>query len=85
MAVLILILIPKLDRNSILREGEELLAQLVVRLPLPLRSQEGNDFGGAFDERRAIAPDAIGCISQCDFLWFPAIPLVKRNNYVIWF
>ena len=46
----IAILIPKLDRNLIVGEGEELLAQLVALFLLPFLGQEVLDFSVAAQE-----------------------------------
>jgi hypothetical protein len=56
----ILILVPKLHGNLVVRESEELFAQAVGLLFRPLGCQEVLDGGGALQEVRAVAPDAVG-------------------------
>jgi len=58
----VLILIPELDSYLVVREREELLAQAVGLLFRPLGCQEVFDGGGALQEVRAIAPDAVGSV-----------------------
>lgn len=56
----ILILIPELHGNLVVRESEELFAQAVGLLLRPLGCQEVLDSGGSLQEVGAVAPDAVG-------------------------
>lgn len=56
----ILILIPELHGNLVVRESEELFAQAVGLLLHPLGCQEVLDSGGSLQEVGAVAPDAVG-------------------------
>jgi hypothetical protein len=58
----ILILVPKLNRNLVVRKSKELLAQTVVVLALPFLCEECYNLVTALDEVRADAPYAIGRI-----------------------
>lgn len=69
----VLILIPELNRNAIITKCEKFLAQTITLLSRPLGCQELDNFLSSREERCAIAPDAVGCIGQCNFLWFSVI------------
>jgi hypothetical protein len=56
----ILILIPELHGNLVVRESEELFAQAVGLLFRPLGCQEVLDSCGSLQEVGAVAPDAVG-------------------------
>ena len=55
----ILIFIPKLDCNLVVRKREQLLAQLVIVLFLPFRLQEADNGSAALEEFITVAPDRI--------------------------
>ncbi len=53
-------LVPELHGDAVLAEREQLLAQPVALLALPLLGQEGLDLVAARQERVAVAPDRVG-------------------------
>lgn len=55
----VLILVPELHRNFVLREGEQLLAEGVVLFLVPFPGQEFDDVGSPGQEFVAVAPDAV--------------------------
>jgi len=67
----ILILVPELDRDLILREREQLLAKSVVLLFLPFLGQKVFDCGGPGKEGVAVSPDAVGGVCLSDGFWVP--------------
>jgi len=74
--VRILILVPKLHGDLVVGEGEDLFAELVGLLLLPLGGQEGVDGGGALGEDAAVAPDGVGCVALDDFVRRTGVPEV---------
>ena len=69
--VCILILVPELHSDFVILETEELLAQAIVLLLLPLGGEEGMNFGMAGQEDVAIAPDGGGRVGFDDTIWVP--------------
>lgn len=67
--VRVLELIPELDGNLVACEGEQLLAQSIVLLLLPLLCEELFDCSGANNEGCPVPPDAVRCIGLGDDLW----------------
>lgn len=63
----VLVLIPELDGDLVVRESEELLSQLVTLLPLPLARQEVDNLLGSGEKLVTVAPDAVGCVCLCHF------------------
>lgn len=61
----ILVLVPKLHGNLVIRESEELFAQAVGLLLRPLGCQEVLDSGGSLQEVGAVAPDAVVGVGFC--------------------
>jgi hypothetical protein len=55
----VVVLIPKLDGDLVIRERKELFAELISRLLFPLACQEGDDLIMALEELVAIAPDGV--------------------------
>lgn len=72
------ILIPELDRDLILGEGEQLLAEGVVLLFLPFLGQEVLDGGSSGKERGPISPDAVGGVGLGNHFWVSA--RVRRSR-----
>lgn len=60
--VAILVLIPELHRDLVVGESEELFAQAIRLLLVPLPCEKVNDGFAAGEEAVAIAPDAVGCV-----------------------
>ena len=60
--VAILVLIPELHRDLVIGESEELFAQAIRLLLVPLPCEKVNDGFAAGEEAVAIAPDAVGCV-----------------------
>lgn len=69
--VSILILVPELHGDLVVREGEELLAQTVVLLLVPLGGQELDDLFAAFQEDVAVAPDRVLGVRKADLFGVP--------------
>ena len=69
----ILVLVPELDRNLIVGEGKELLAQFVVVFFVPFPGQEVDDGGGAGEEFVSVSPDAIFGVCLGHAFWVTAI------------
>lgn len=55
----VLILVPKLDRDLVCCECEELFAQTVVLLPLPFLCEKVYDLVVALDKTGSVPPDAV--------------------------
>jgi len=55
----VLILVPELHGNLVVRECKKFLAQAVILLFLPLGGQKGDYFILTTDELVAVAPDAV--------------------------
>lgn len=55
----ILVLIPKLDRDLVCREREELFAQTIISLPLPFLCEKVYDLVVALNKAGSVPPDAI--------------------------
>src|SRR5690606_1100525 len=62
------------DRDPVVGEGPEVLAERVVELPLPLAGQEGDDLVATGDELVAIAPDRVGRVGESDPLRVAGVP-----------
>lgn len=69
--VVILILIAKLDSDLVVGIGEELLAETVTLLLLPLLGQEIFDGCGSGEEGCPITPYAIWGVGTRDYRWIP--------------
>ena len=54
--MLIMILVPKVHRDLVIRESKQLFAEPVALLVRPFVGQEGADGGGADEEGGAVAP-----------------------------
>lgn len=62
----ILILVPELHGNLVVRESEEFLAQAVGFFFLPFRCEEGDDGVCTLEEVGAVAPDGVGGVGFGD-------------------
>lgn len=65
-------LVPELHRDLVVGEGEQLLAQAVALLALPLLRQEGLDGVPARQEGGAVAPDRVRGVGEFYFGWVSA-------------
>jgi hypothetical protein len=71
-----LILIPKLHRDPIVPESEQLLAQTIVVLALPFGRQKLDNGVCAREEEGTVTPDACRSVGLRDFRWIPFVWLV---------
>lgn len=62
----ILVLVPELDGNFVVRESEKFLAQAVGFFFFPLRGKEGDYGVCALEEVGAVAPDGVGGVGFGD-------------------
>lgn len=69
--VRVLVLVPELHGDAVVAEGEELLAQLIVALFLPLGREESDDGVRPAEKRRAVAPYGVGGVCFGDILGVP--------------
>lgn len=63
----ILILVPELHGNAIVRVRKQLFAEPIRFLPLPFRSEEIDDGGRAGEKGVAITPDRVWSVCGGDF------------------
>ncbi|PPJ51943.1 hypothetical protein CBER1_09686 [Cercospora berteroae] len=74
--ILILILIPKLHRNTIFCKSEQFLSKLVVFHFSPFGCEEGDDLVCAAEESVAVSPDGVGGVGLRDFGGVLGVPEV---------
>jgi len=77
----ILILVPKLHGDLVVRESEQLLAQPVVLFLGPFGRQERHDLLAALDEVVAIAPDRVWRVGQADLF---GVPTYGLDGAIVW-
>lgn len=65
----ILILVPELDSDLVVRETKKLFSKLIVMLLLPLLGEELNNLIGSLDEVITISPGGVGCVYFCYVFW----------------
>ncbi len=64
-------LVPELHGDAVALEGEQLLAQPVAALALPLARQERRDLGPPPQERVPVPPDRVLRVRQLDVVGVP--------------
>lgn len=77
--VQILILVPELHCNSVIREGKQLLAQFVVYLLRKFIGQKGLNGLCAAEKLVSVPPGAGGGVGLCDFGWVSTLELTIHD------
>lgn len=72
----ILVLVPKLDGDLVVGEGEKFFAEPVVLLLLPLLGQEVFDGGSPGEEDASVTPYAVGGVCSGAFLGILSVPQI---------
>lgn len=72
----VLVLVPELDGDLVVGEGEQLLAKTVVGLLFPLLGEELDDLLGPHEELVPVAPDRVGRVAVGDLSRVTGVPHV---------